>query len=137
MNWADERLGARIKYAYAYQDLLKQNGWLANGSDFPVEDINPLFGFYAGVSRKDLNGLPSTGFQKENALDRKQALMAMTIWAAKANFEESFKGSLEPGKWADFVILDKDLLVEPESDLPKSKVISTFVAGELVYQKKQ
>jgi len=137
MNWADERLGARIKYAYAYQDLLKQNGWLANGSDFPVENINPLYGFYAGVSRKDLNGLPENGFQKENALDRIQALRAMTIWAAKANFEDSFKGSLEPDKWADFVILENDLLTEPESDLPKSKVISTFVAGELVYQKKQ
>ncbi len=136
MTWADERLGDRIKFAYAYQDLLKQNGWLANGSDFPIENINPLYGFYAGVVRKDLFGSPEGGFQIENALTREQALKAMTIWAAKANFEEDFKGSLEVGKWADFVILDTDLMNAPETDLPKSKVISTFVAGELVYQKK-
>ena len=136
MTWADERLGSRIKYAYAYEDLLKQNGWLANGSDFPIENINPLYGFYAGVARKDLMGSPENGFQTENALTREQALRAMTIWAAKANFEEDFKGSLEIGKWADFVILDKDLITAPESDLPNSKVISTFVAGELVYKSK-
>jgi predicted amidohydrolase YtcJ len=136
MNWADERLGDRIKYAYAYQDLLKQNGWLANGSDFPIENINPLYGFYAGVARKDFKGFPPNGFQVENALTREQALRAMTIWAAKANFEEDYKGSLEPGKWADFVILDRDLLSESESNLPNSKVISTFVAGEPVYQNK-
>ncbi len=136
MTWADERLGDRIKFAYAYQNLLNQNGWLANGSDFPIENINPLYGFYAGVARKDLMGSPDDGFQIENALTREQALKAMTIWAAKANFEEDFKGSLEIGKWADFVILDTDLMNAPEPDLPKSKVISTFVAGELVYQKK-
>lgn len=136
MTWADERLGNRIKYAYAYQDLLKQNGWLANGSDFPIENINPIYGFYAAVARKDLNGQPTNGFQIENALTREQALRGMTIWAAKANFEDDFKGSLELGKWADFVILDRDLLIEQESDLPNSKVISTFVGGEPVYQVK-
>jgi len=136
MTWADERLGNRIKYAYAYQDLLKQNGWLANGSDFPIENINPIYGFYAAVARKDLNGQPTNGFQIENALTREQALRGMTIWAAKANFEDDFKGSLEPGKWADFVILDRDLLTVQESDLPNSKVISTFVGGEPVYQVK-
>ena len=136
MTWADERLGDRIKYAYAYQDLLKQNDWLPNGSDFPIESINPIYGFYAGVTRKDLNGEPKEGFQMENALTREQALRAMTIWAAKSNFEEDFKGSLELGKWADFVILDTDLMNANESDLPKSKVISTFVSGEIVYQNK-
>lgn len=136
MTWADERLGDRIKYAYTYQDLLKQNGWLPNGSDFPIENINPLYGFYAGVARKDLNGEPKEGFQVENALTREQALRAMTIWAAKSSFEEKNKGSLEPGKWADFVILDTDLMTAKETDLPKSKVISTFVAGKIVYQNK-
>ena len=136
MSWADERLGDRIKYAYAYQDLLKQNGWLPNGSDFPIEDINPIYGFYSGVARKDFTGNPANGFQFENALTREQALKAMTIWAAKANFEEKVKGNLELGKVADFVILDTDLMKAPESDLPNSKVISTFVAGELVYQNK-
>ena len=136
MSWADERLGNRIKYAYAYQNLLKQNGWLANGSDFPIENINPMYGFYSGITRKDFNGLPADGFQIENALTREQALRAMTIWAAKANFEDSLKGSLECGKWADFVVLDRNILMIPESDLPNSKVISTFVAGESVYQNK-
>lgn len=136
MTWADERLGDRIKNAYAYQDLLKQNGWLPNGSDFPIENINPLYGFYAGVARKDLNGEPKEGFQMENAITREQALRAMTIWAAKSNFEENSRGSLEVGKWADFVILDTDLMNANESDLPKSKVISTFVGGEIVYNSK-
>jgi len=136
MNWADERLGGRIKYAYAYQELLKQNGWLPNGSDFPIEDINPIYGFYSGVARKNFIGQPVNGFQFENALTREQALRAMTIWAAKANFEEKVKGNLELGKIADFVILDTDLMKAPESDLPNSKVISTFVAGEQVYQNK-
>lgn len=133
MGWAGKRLGDRVKTAYAYKDLLNQNGWLANGSDFPIENINPIYGFYAGVARKDFNGEPKEGFQIENALTREQALRAMTIWAAKANFEEHQKGSLEPGKWADFIILDRDLMTVEVSNLPVSKVISTFVAGELVY----
>lgn len=136
MDWADERLGDRIKYAYAYQDLLKQNGWLPNGSDFPIEDINPLYGFFSGVARKNFAGQPANGFQFENALTREQALRAMTIWAAKANFEEKAKGSLEQGKIADFVILNTDLMKAPEMDLPNSKVISTFVAGEPVFKNK-
>ncbi len=133
MRWAAERLGPRIKRAYRYQELLAQNGWLPNGSDFPIEDINPLFGFYAGVARKDRDGGPEGGFQMENALTREQALRAMTIWAARANFEEANRGSLEVGKWADFVILDQDLLQVPERDIPAAKVLATFVAGEKVY----
>jgi len=134
MYWAEERLGAeRIKGAYAYQQLLKQNGWLPNGSDFPIENINPLYGFYAGVTRKDQKGYPESGFQLENALTREQALKAMTIWAAKSCFEENEKGSIEIGKFADFVILDKDLLTEMESELFKIQVLETFVGGEKVY----
>ncbi len=137
MYWADERLGERIKYAYAYKDLLEQNGWLPNGSDFPIENINPLYGFYAGVVRKDLKGFPEGGFQMENAISREQALKAMTIWAAKANFEEKEKGSLEPGKYADFVILEKDIMTASESELPLIKVITTYIAGEPVYTIKE
>jgi predicted amidohydrolase YtcJ len=133
MVWAAERLGPRIKCAYRYQELLRQNGWLPNGSDFPVEDINPLFGFYAGVARKDLRGHPAAGFQMENALTREQALRAMTIWAARANFEEASRGSLEAGKWADFVILDRDLMHAPEAELPSARVLATFSAGEQVH----
>ncbi|PKP36531.1 MAG: amidohydrolase, partial [Bacteroidetes bacterium HGW-Bacteroidetes-15] len=133
MIWAAERLGDRIKTAYIYQDLLKQNGWLPNGSDFPIEHIKPLYGFYAGVARKNMDGYPANGFQMENSLTREQALRAMTIWAAKAAFEESFKGSLEPGKLADFVVLEEDIMIIAQDRLPKIKVEKTFVNGKVVY----
>jgi len=136
MNWAVKRLGlTRIRSAYAYKQLLAQNGWLPLGTDFPVENINPMYTFYAAVARQDLKGLPATGFQMENALDRKQALMGMTIWAAKANFEEKEKGSIEVGKFADFVILDQDIMTAKNADLPKVKVLKTYVNGEKVYEK--
>jgi predicted amidohydrolase YtcJ len=108
MYWAKQRLGAaREEEAYAYLDLLKQNGWLPLGTDFPVETIYPINTFYAAVVRKDAQGFPASGYQANNALSREQALKGMTIWAAKAAFEEKEKGSLEKGKYADFVILDK------------------------------
>ncbi len=136
MYWAGERLGKeRLKSAYAYRRLLEQNGWLPNGSDFPVESINPLYGFYAGVTRQDLKGYPPEGFQKNDALTREQALKAMTIWAAKAAFEEKEKGSLEPGKWADFVITDQDIMTVPESAIPRTQVLKTFIGGEQVFSK--
>ena len=115
------------------QSLLKQNGMLADGSDYPVEDINPLYGFYAAVSRKDQKQFPTNGFQKENALSREQALRAMTIWAAYSNFEENEKGSIEKGKFADFVVLEKDLMQANENNLYSIKVLQTYVAGERVH----
>jgi hypothetical protein len=134
MPWAGKRLGERVKYAYAYRQLLEQNGWLPNGSDFPIEDINPLFGFYSGVARKDHQGQPADGFQPENALTRQQALRAMTIWAARADFKENLRGSLETNKIADFVVLDTDLMEAPENQLFKAKVLGTFVDGRIVYK---
>jgi predicted amidohydrolase YtcJ len=137
MYWAGKRLGAkRLKASYAYAQLLAQNGWLPLGTDFPVENINPIYTFYAAVERKDLNGFPSGGFQPENALSRMEALRGMTIWAAKANFEDKEKGSIEPGKYADFVILDKDIMRINGAALPKVKVLKTYVNGEKVYEKK-
>ncbi|MFT4204548.1 MAG: amidohydrolase [Chitinophagaceae bacterium] len=134
MYWAGERLGKeRIKTAYAYQDLLQQNGWLPLGTDFPVEHINPMFTFYAAVARQDQKGFPKDGFQKENALTREQALRGMTIWAAKANFEEREKGSIQKDKLADFVILDNDLMTAPSTELYKIKPIATYLGGEKVY----
>lgn len=136
MNWAIQRLGkVRLKTAYVYQQLLKQNGWLPLGTDFPVENINPIYTFYAAVERKDLAGLPTNGFQMENALTREQAIRGMTIWAAKANFQENEKGSIEPGKYADFVLLDQDLMKAKGSDLPQIKVLQTYINGENVYKK--
>ncbi|HEX5001068.1 MAG TPA: amidohydrolase [Bacteroidia bacterium] len=134
MYWAEDRLGpVRVKGAYAYKWLMEQNGMVAAGSDFPVEYINPLFGFYAAVSRKDQKGFPAKGFQPENALTRQEALRAMTIWAAYAAFNENETGSLTIGKYADFVITDQDLMTAPEPLLWQTKVIATYVGGEHVY----
>ncbi|MEZ5071915.1 MAG: amidohydrolase [Bacteroidales bacterium] len=136
MDWAEDRLGPqRIKGAYAYRQLLDQNGWLPAGSDFPVEDINPLFGFYAAVVRKDKEGNPAGGFQTGNALTREEALRAMTIWAARAAFEEDLKGSLEAGKLADFVVTATDLMTAPEKDLHAIPVESTYSGGVEVYRR--
>lgn len=134
MYWAGDRLGQeRLNTAYAYKTLLVQNGWLANGSDFPVEAINPLYGFYAATARKDLTGYPTEGFQMQDALTREEALRAMTLWAARACFEETEKGSLEPGKMADFVVLDQDFMNADERDIPKTKVLETWIGGVRVY----
>ncbi len=115
MVWAKDRLGnQRLKFAYAYQMLLKQNNWLPLGTDFPVEYVSPFYTFYAAVARKDANGIPTSGFNMENALTREQALKGITIWAAKAAFEENEKGSIETGKFADFIITDTDLLTEQD-----------------------
>lgn len=137
MYWADERIGDRIKNAYIYQTLLQTNGWIPNGSDFPIEDINPLYGFYAAVARKDQDGYPENGFQPEEALSRQEALRAMTIWAARAAFEEDKKGSLEPGKMADFVVLEKDIMEVPENELYTIKVLQTFSNGVRVFNRNE
>jgi predicted amidohydrolase YtcJ len=134
MYWADERLGnERIKNAYAYRDLMEQNDWIPFGTDFPIEKVDPLLTFYAAVFRKDAKGFPETGFQMENAVTREVALRGITIWAAKSCFEEGEKGSLEPGKYADFVILDRDIMTIPEKEVLLTNVLKTFVRGELVF----
>ena len=134
MYWAEERLGkSRVKGAYAYKDLLDWSGRLALGTDFPVEDVNPIKTFYAAVSRKDLNQYPAGGYQSENALSRREALLGMTIWGAYANFEENLKGSITPGKYADFVILDRDIMEIETHKIPSARVIATILNGEIVY----
>ena len=137
MYWAGDRLGnERVKGAYAYKQLLQQNGWIPLGTDFPVEDISPFKTFYAAVARKDAKDWPDGGYQMENALTREEALRGMTIWAAKSNFEEKEKGSLEPGKFADFIILDKDIMKANDNELLQINVLKTFLGGEKVYEKK-
>ena len=134
MYWAEERLGKeRLKYAYAYEDLLKQNDWLPLGTDFPVEEINPIKTFFAAVARKDAKNFPDSGFQKENALTREQALRGMTIWAAKAAFQEKELGSLEEGKSADFVVLNQDLMSIDENKILETKVLETYSSGKKVH----
>lgn len=135
MYWAGDRLGSeRVKGAYAYRQLLQQNGWIPLGTDFPVEDISPFKTFYAAVIRKDTKGWPANGYQTENALTREEALKGMTIWAARSNFEENEKGSLEKGKFADFIILDKDIMKANEKELLQIKIVKTFLNGEKVYE---
>ena len=134
MYWAADRLGpVRVKAAYAYKQLLAENGWIPLGTDFPVEDISPLKTFYAATERKDAKGWPADGYQMENALTRQQALKGMTIWAARSNFEESEKGSLEKGKFADFILLDQDLMKADAAAILQTKVVATYINGELVH----
>lgn len=131
MYWAGDRLGPeRIKSAYAYKQLLQQNGWLPLGTDFPVEDISPIKTFYAAVARMDAKGYPTGGFQPENALTHKEALRGMTIWAAKACFLENEIGSIEVGKKADFVVMDRDLMKEKMDGVQGAKVVRTFSSGK-------
>ncbi|MGB0882079.1 MAG: amidohydrolase [Vicingaceae bacterium] len=138
MYWAEERLGKeRVKGAYAYKELLNQNGIVALGTDFPVEDISPIKTFYAAIARKDKQGNPKEGYQMENALTKKEALKGMTIWAALSNFEENEKGSLEVGKSADFVMLDNDIMTMNEENILDVKVLQTFINGENVFSLKK
>jgi len=133
MYWAEDRVGAeRIKGGYAYKDLLNQYGKVALGTDFPVEKVNPMLTFYAAVARKDLNNYPEKGYQMENALSREETLKGMTIWAAYSNFEENEKGSIETGKFADFIILDQNIMEIPLENIPNTKVTATFLNGEKV-----
>ena len=135
MYWAEDRLGQkRVKHAYANKKLLDEAGILPLGTDFPVEQVNPLLTFYAAVSRQDESGYPEDGFQKKNALNRKEALKGMTIWAAYANFEEKVKGSLEVGKYADFVVFDQDLMETPMKEIPDLQVDATYLSGKRVFE---
>ena len=134
MYWAEDRVGSkRIKGAYAYKNLLNKYGSIALGTDFPVEQVNPFLTFYAATIRKDNNNYPENGFQMENALTREETLKGMTIWAAFSNFEENEKGSIEVGKFADFVILNQDIMKVKGNKIPKTKAISTYLNGEKVY----
>ena len=134
MYWAEERLGSqRVKGAYAFKQLLDENGWMPLGTDFNVEEINPFRTFLAAVVRKDAKGYPANGFQMENALGREETLRGMTIWAAKANRMEQQIGSLEKGKKADFILLDHDLMTVSPDRILKVKVQKTYINGERVY----
>ena len=133
MYWAEDRVGAeRIKGAYAYKDLLNQYGKVALGTDFPIENVSPLYTYYAATIRKDLKGYPEKGYQINNALSRENALKGMTIWNAYASFEETEKGSIDVGKLADFIILENDIVTVNGKEIPNTKVLATYVNGEQV-----
>ncbi|MDP2060173.1 MAG: amidohydrolase [Flavobacteriaceae bacterium] len=133
MYWAEDRLGAeRVKGAYAFKTLLQKSGIVALGTDFPVEQVNPMLTCYAAVSSQDTSNFPESGFQLEQKLSREEALKGMTVWAAYANFEEKEKGSLEVGKSADFVILNQNIMTIDVHQIPNTNVDFTIVSGEIV-----
>jgi predicted amidohydrolase YtcJ len=135
MPWVAERIGMdRMPEAYAYKQLLDENDWIALGTDFPVEAINPIATFYTAVFRKDKAGNPGDGFLPANALSREEALKGMTIWAAKSIFREKEKGSLEAGKDADIVVYDCDLMQDLPEKIINAKPVYTIVKGKIVYR---
>lgn len=134
MSWAEERIGKdRMNGAYAYRNLLNRYGKIALGTDFPVEKVNPFLTFYAARFRKNADSLSQDGFQMGNAITREQTLKGMTLWAAFANFEDLEKGTIEVGKFADFVILDQDIMRINGNLIPKTKAVATYLNGEKVY----
>lgn len=134
MDWAEDRLGGeRIAHAYAYRSLKDQNGMIAFGTDFPVENINPLFTLLSSMNRTDIDGNPEGGYRMEQSLDFESSLRGTTIWAALANFEENTKGSLENGKLADFVVFNRDLKYLDSKNLSEYRVEKTFVNGKEVF----
>ena len=134
MYWAGERLGRnRIRRAYAYQELLAQNGMVALGTDFPVEDIDPRKTMFAATARRDAAGYPDEGFQMKNALTPDQTLRGMTQWAALTQFQEQDLGTIEVGKFADFTWMDRNWLKVSPKDLLSTRIMGTCIEGEWVY----
>ncbi len=137
LHFAPSRLGmARLAGAYAWRTFLDSGAKIAGGSDAPVERGDPRIEFYAAVTRKDLKGYSAEGWHPELRVTREEALKMFTIWAAYASFEESIKGSIEPGKLADLTVFSKDIMTVPEMDILKAETLMTIIGGEIVYEKK-
>ena len=137
MRWAEGRVGPqRIRGAYAWRSLLNTGVVIPNGTDFPVEEVNPLLTFHAAVTRQDPTNWPTGGWYPEQKMTREEALQSMTIWPAYAGFQESILGSLTPGKYADFVVLDRDIMQVPDTEILGTRVISTWIGGRRVYEAK-
>jgi predicted amidohydrolase YtcJ len=135
MYWAEDRVGAeRIKGAYAWQKFVKLGVPLALGSDFPVEQPDPLHGFYAAITRQDSDNWPAEGWKPDERLSREQALHGFTLGAAYAAFQEDLLGSIEVGKHADFVVLDKDIMTVPAKEILKTNIVATYLNGDAIFQ---
>ena len=134
--WAIDRLGIeRIKSgAYVWRDLLDAGVHIANGTDVPVEPINPIANFYASVARKTLKGLPDDGYEIGQKLSRHETLKSMTLWNAYAAFEEAEVGSIRVGKRADMTVTDQNLMTVDENKILATKPVMTVIGGEIVYQ---
>ncbi|NNE04638.1 MAG: amidohydrolase family protein, partial [Xanthomonadales bacterium] len=136
MYWAEQRLGPdRVQFAYAWRKLVEHGARLALGSDFVVEEVNPMLGFYAAVARSDPEGWPEGGWHPGQRLSRAEALRGFTLDAAYAGFMEDRVGSLAPGKLADMVILDRDIMQVDEDQLPSTLVLETWLGGRRVYHR--
>ena len=137
MRWAEVRVGPqRIRGAYAWRSLLNTGVVIPSGTDFPVEEVNPLLTFHAAVTRQDPTNWPEGGWYPEQRMTREEALQSMTIWPAYAGFQESVLGSLTPGKYADFVVLDRDIMRIPDTEILGTRVVSTWIGGKRVYEAK-
>lgn len=135
MNMAEDRIGPdRIVGSYAWRKLLDSGAIIANGSDFPVERPNPFLGLYAAVTRQDADGLPEGGWYGDQALTRAEALHSFTLAAAFAAHQEDRLGSLEVGKWADYIVIDRDYFEIPASEIDDIRVLETWVGGQQVYK---
>jgi hypothetical protein len=136
LPWAPARLGdARVEEgAYVWQKLLKSGAVIANGSDFPVEEPNPMLGIYASITRQDPSGNPAKGWQPDQRLSREETLKSFTIHAAFAAHAEKDLGSLTPGKLADLLVLSKDVMTVPPPEILSTTVTTTVIGGRIVYQ---
>jgi hypothetical protein len=135
MPWATDRLGpTRVLGAYAWRSLLNTGVIIPNGSDFPVERVNPLYSFHAAITRQDERDSPAGGWHPEQRMTHEEALRSMTIWPAYAGFQEKDLGSLTAGKYADFVVLDRDIMTVPDADILHARVLATYVGGKAVYE---
>jgi predicted amidohydrolase YtcJ len=135
MYWAERRLGStRLLGAYAWRSLLDHGVIIPNGSDFPVEAVNPLISFHSSISRQDADNFPAGGWFPAQRMTRDEALRSMTIWPAYAAFQEEDLGSLTPGKYADFVILDRDIMRVAAEDVLTTRVLATYLGGRAVYE---
>lgn len=134
MPWAQARLGAeRIRGAYAWRSLLDTGVLIANGTDAPVELVNPLRTFHSAITRQDEHNDPTAGWYPDQCMTREEGLKSMTIWAARANFQEDLLGSISPGKYADFVVMDRDWMTVAPDEIMATRIMATYLDGEAVY----
>jgi predicted amidohydrolase YtcJ len=136
MYWVPARIGwSRAQGSYAWRSLLNSGVVIPNGSDFPVEAVNPLISFKAFVSRQDADGFPAGGWMPDQRTTRQEALFSITLWPAYAAFMEGESGSITAGKYADFIVLDQDIMSVASDDILKTRVVMTVLGGKVVYRR--